>query len=511
MTKRIQDHSYAIGITLLFSVVGMVAALHHEMWRDEIQAWLVARDSISLIDLANNLKYEGHPALWYLCLYVLTRITRSPVVMQAFHLLCASATIYVFARYSPFNRLQKLLFAFGYFPLYEYSIISRSYGIGVLLLFIFATLFRRRYTKTLWVVAVLSLAAHTSMHVLIIVVAIAVVWIVDYLIGKRRGTTPQQASAWRLWLGLAILSLAIGAAILQMAPPSDSGYAPGWTTAISIDRLARVINLTTRGFFPIPQVRVDFWGRLPMLETLPAFLKIQIVLSAAILAWTTFAFLRKPFALIVYLLGTSGLLVFFYTKNLGALRHHGLLFIVFVLATWIARDRYAVKWFRPVDRWSNLAERTLNPLLTLLLVIHVIGGGIAITLDYRHVFSHAQTTAAFIKEKQLQDLPMVGYNDYAAAAVVGYLDKDQAYYPEGERWGSFVVWNTARDATVSDAAIIAAANRLLIQRQQDVLLVLNHPLNPDEAAQQQIAELARFTGATIRDENFYIYLKSHPD
>ena len=172
---------------------------------------------------------------------------------------------------------------------------------------------------------------------------------------------------------------------------------------------------------------------------------------------------------------------------------------------------YAVKWFRPVDRWSNLAERTLNPLLTLLLVIHVIGGGIAITLDFRHVFSHAQTTAAFIKEKQLQDLPMVGYNDYAVAAVVGYLDKDQAYYPEGERWGSFVVWNTARDTPVSDAAIIAAANRLLIQRQQDVLLVLNHPLNPDQAAQQRITELAHFTGATIRDENFYIYLKSQRD
>ena len=173
MTKRIQDHSYAIGITLLFSVVGIVAALHHEMWRDEIQAWLVARDSSSLFDLAYNLKYEGHPALWYLCLYVLTRLTRSPVVMQAFHLLCASATVYVFVRYSPFNRLQKLLFAFGYFPLYEYSIISRSYGIGVLLLFVFATLFRQRYTKTLWVVVVLGLAAHTSMHVLIIVVAIS--------------------------------------------------------------------------------------------------------------------------------------------------------------------------------------------------------------------------------------------------------------------------------------------------------------------------------------------------
>lgn len=508
MTKRFSDRYYAIGLTLLFALVGAVVVGRHEMWRDEIQAWLIARDSVSLLDLAHNLKYEGHPALWYICLFALTRISRSPVIMQAFHLLCASASIYIFARYSPFSRLQRLLFTFGYFPVYEYSVISRNYAIGVLLLFAFAALFQRRYTKTLWLAVVLGLAAHTSVHVLIIVAAIVAAWIVDHLIAHRSGPAPQETVAWRLRLGLGIVGLAVTLSILQMAPPPDSGYAVGWTTTLAPHRLIRVITLTTRAFFPIPQIRPDFWGRLPLLETMPVFLKVQLLLAAAIMAWITLALVRKPFALITYVLGASGLLAFFYFKDLGGLRHHGLLFVVFILAAWIAHYCPNVNWFKPLHRWSGLAEKSLSPLLTILLLIHVVGGGIAVSLDYRYVFSHAQTTAAFIREKQLQGLPMVGYNDYAVSAVAGYLDKDQVYYPEEERWGSFVVWDKARDRNLPDAVIIAAAGRVQKQTQQDVLLILNHALDPVEAAQQRITELARFTGATIKDENFYLYRMS---
>jgi hypothetical protein len=43
------------------------------MWLDELQAWLIARDSSSVIDLFKNLKYEGHPGLWHICLYLISR------------------------------------------------------------------------------------------------------------------------------------------------------------------------------------------------------------------------------------------------------------------------------------------------------------------------------------------------------------------------------------------------------------------------------------------------------
>ena len=115
---------------------------HHAMWRDELQAWLLVRDSRDIFELFRNLKYEGHPPLWYLLLIPLTRIFSFPESMQWLHLVIAASSVYVLARYSPFTWVQKVLITFGYFSFYEYAVISRNYGIGVLLIFIFCAKIR---------------------------------------------------------------------------------------------------------------------------------------------------------------------------------------------------------------------------------------------------------------------------------------------------------------------------------------------------------------------------------
>jgi hypothetical protein len=151
------------------------------MWRDEIQAWLLARDSPSFIALFRNLKYEGHPGLWYVCLKLLIRITQSPIIMQSFHLLITAASVYLFARYSPFTRVQKILFSFGYFSIYEYSVVCRNYVIGVLLLCILCVMFRQRYIKFISFSLILFLLAHTSVIALIIAISIGFALFLDFL------------------------------------------------------------------------------------------------------------------------------------------------------------------------------------------------------------------------------------------------------------------------------------------------------------------------------------------
>lgn len=89
---------------------------HHELWRDEGQAWLLARDSSSAIDLLSRQKFEDHPALWQLLLMPLTRAFGTPIAMQVLNLLIATTTVYLFVRWSPFTRLRKVLLIFGCFP-----------------------------------------------------------------------------------------------------------------------------------------------------------------------------------------------------------------------------------------------------------------------------------------------------------------------------------------------------------------------------------------------------------
>lgn len=66
----------------LYALAIGFALYWHATWRDEMQAWLIVRDSADLPALFHNLRYEGHPALWYLLLMPLTRLSRDPALMQ---------------------------------------------------------------------------------------------------------------------------------------------------------------------------------------------------------------------------------------------------------------------------------------------------------------------------------------------------------------------------------------------------------------------------------------------
>ena len=158
---------------VLFILLGIIGIINHEMWRDELQAWLIAKNSGSLINLFQNFRYEGHPGLWFMILYYISRFTHNPVSMQFAHLLIASAAVFLFLKYSPFSKLQKLLFIFGYFPFYEYSIISRNYSLGMLFIFLFCTLYCTK-KNFLLLAGVIFLLAQTNIFGLIIAIALSI-------------------------------------------------------------------------------------------------------------------------------------------------------------------------------------------------------------------------------------------------------------------------------------------------------------------------------------------------
>src|SRR5262249_20694346 len=139
-----------------------IVTAHHELWHDELQQWGIAVSSQTPWDVVRNLRYESTPALWHSLLYVITRFTHNPAAMQVFHLMLATAAAAVFLACAPFGRIYKTLFVLGYWPLFEYAVISRHYVLGELLFFTFLALHPWRGPRTIWSGAVLFLLAQTS-------------------------------------------------------------------------------------------------------------------------------------------------------------------------------------------------------------------------------------------------------------------------------------------------------------------------------------------------------------
>ena len=494
-------------ISAAFLVVGGFVMAHHELWRDEVQAWLLARDSSSAIDLLSRQKYEGHPALWQLLLMPLTRAFDTPIAMQVLNLLIATATVYLFVRWSPFTRLQKVLFSFGYFPFYEYAIIARSYGLSLLLLTVFCCLYPRRQSHFVLIALTLFLLCHTHVLSLILVMVLFAALCLERLLAKA-GPDEPRCDPLPFYAGCTVVALGIVTAVIQIMPPPDSGMSVGWHFGLSYDALSKIARALIGAYLPVPQIGLNYWNSPLCLDG--RLFPLNRVSSLAVLGYVVFVLAglrRNPTALFVFGAGTAGLLTFFYAKHSGYARHHGFLFIWLVASVWMAQSNapagLASRAASAVrDRWA----RALSTSLTLLFGIHVAAAGIASVQEYRFPFSTSQAVAEYLHQHGHDESILVGYLDACASAVLGSSAQKQFYYPESKRWGSYIIWDQTRLATITDQEIIDAARALSRPSGQRLLLVLSHGLDEAMVRDNQIQELGNFDEAVVPDESFHLYL-----
>jgi hypothetical protein len=249
---------------------------------------------------------------------------------------------------------------------------------------------------------------------------------------------------------------------------------------------------------PIPQIELHFWNS-SLLDY-----RLELLLAGLLLLWISIVLFRRPVALLMFLASTIGLMSLFYVKYFGYLRHHGWLFIIFIAAVWVTSSDNIGSWEGPWSRLCRLGEKSLPPLLTGILTLQVVGGFLAASFDFRYEFSKAQAAANFIRELGLENYLIVGDIDYSVSAVAGYLERP-VYYPRGRRFGTFVIWDQARNRMIEDREVLAIAMELATKNARNVLIILNRPLIFNPAENHGVRILARFTGAIIEDEDFYLY------
>ena len=124
-------------IACVCAVLALQAALilRHEPFVDEWQALQIAVQSPDIASLLNNLRYEGHPPLWYLLLRGLAAIVGPQATLPAASLIFATASQCLILFRAPFPRWLRLAIALGEPILFEYGTISRSYVLGIALTF----------------------------------------------------------------------------------------------------------------------------------------------------------------------------------------------------------------------------------------------------------------------------------------------------------------------------------------------------------------------------------------
>jgi hypothetical protein len=485
-TPSARERAAALAVLVAFALVLGALLAHHEMWRDELQAWTLARDSGSLAELWRNTRYEGHPLLWHLLLLAPAHLVASPVAMQVVHWLVAVAAAAVLLLRSPFPVPLRAALVFSYLVLYEYGAISRNYALTML---------------GVWLACAALVAARSPWRAAAGTVLAANASPMGMLLAPGLAAAIALTPAWRrrLALPLAVVALGFVAAVVQCLPPADYSHARGWFLGWDLERVAFVLRGYAVALLPVSPDGPQFWGASLLFPgwPFPAGTTAAIALTAgAVVAATVvgIAAVARPSAraLALWAVGAAALLSFAYVKLPGGIRHHGFLWVLLVAVLWLAvADGAAGGW------------RTAL-LLAPFLAAGLWASAVAAWWDWRLPFSGARCAARELTSRGLDNLPLVGSADYAVSGVAGYLPHGRLFYPASGREGSFVVWNQERrrqERLTQDEVVAGALSR---DRGAGVVLLLNQPLAV--AGVTACREVFACGGAIVGDEDIWGYL-----
>ena len=172
-------------IWCIFVALSLYIAPYHEIWADEVQAFLIARDapiSDIILTIPNQ---EGQPSLWHLLLKLLIGPfgENLNITFVSITIMSLAVGIFLFGYQVPL--IYKILIPFGHYFLYQYNIISRNYCLAYLALAILGYIYPLRH-KYIWRYAfTLLLLAESTSFLAPVAAILGALWLYEALLAHK--------------------------------------------------------------------------------------------------------------------------------------------------------------------------------------------------------------------------------------------------------------------------------------------------------------------------------------
>jgi hypothetical protein len=404
---------------LLFS--GYTIA-HHELWGDEIHSWNIAKGSSGYLDLIHNTRYEGHPPVWYTILWTISKFTHNLQWVQAAHWVIASLSVALILFFSRFPLVTKILMPFGYYFLYEYSVLSRNYAIGILLAFCICIIIRKPFRYKIPVYYLL-LFLMSNTHLLAILLAGSLH--LYFLLYNFEHTKDKRSISLHISLGALIFL----PSLYFIFPPSDSQLnVQFWVNRWEMEQLKTLGQAPLRSYVPIPSWwNYHYWNTQFLLDAAHKSKLLNLFVALAPLAISVYVLRGNKKSLVVFL---SNLILSFIIAvavfPLTSGRYAGFIYIGFIVAYWL----YC---------YEEPATRNQQWLVNSLLIIQIIAGVFVAIKDIRRPFSNANKVTELLKTPAPGERVVSDY--WAMNTIAAFADRP-FYCLELEKDITFVLWGS---------------------------------------------------------------------
>lgn len=169
-----------ISLLAVYAIVNMIFLILHEPWRDEAQAWVIARE-LSPIGIIQQMAVEGHPCLWHFIIMPFAKLGFPYITINiiSYIIMLIAAVLLVFK--APFGNFVKAFILFS--PLFTYylSVIARSYCLIPLFLVLLAIFYEKRFEKPIIYGLLLGLIVQTNIIIIGLPAVMSAIWMFEII------------------------------------------------------------------------------------------------------------------------------------------------------------------------------------------------------------------------------------------------------------------------------------------------------------------------------------------
>lgn len=494
--KLLKLFDLVIVISLLLPSVWLIR--HHTPWMDEAQSWLLVRDQ-SFSELFSNLHYEGHPLVWYLLLFPFVKFGFPYITEMVVHQIFHGIFVIIFYFKAPFNRPAKIGMLLGYFFLFEYGSIARSYIMFTLFITIALVVYENRFKKhTLLYSLMLFLTVNTHVYAAVMVIPIVLFDVYClYVLCKENGKINTNYLYY-----LAVIVFAYVLLVLTLSGERQVCSEPSVKNQFFEEFGKSKFNFMFYRLFFLGQFKFAYYGLLKN----PVY---QLLLNGC-LAFFVFFPLRKRFvSYFVPLFTTCALAFLFSFGYYTGLRQMGIIYLSFVFGFWTVM--YANDTMKDKSRVTEFLERTSLDTLKVLVLLHAIFGILMFSTEFKHKYSGSADAADFIRSHGYDDnnTDVFAFKKFAAISILPLLEHKRTFiFPHDDAKGSYILWNKtyASDfsSTYEEQFDIARSN----SKNKKMIVILNKDVDKIPSDFECIYK-DNNPDVVRSNERFYLYRIKH--
>lgn len=211
-------------IFILYSILNLILMLRHEPWRDEIHAWLMAKE-LSIPELIVESRFDGHPILWHLLLMPFAKFGFPIITLNIIGYVIVLISVWLFLFKTDLPLPFKAIVSFTIPFTYTFSAISRNYSLIILLFMLITTLYNKRNEKPILYSILIALLVHTHSLAWGLVAGLTITFhfyeIILYFKHKNN------VSIKKIILGLSIIAISTILVVLELYGTSNTDYGVG--------------------------------------------------------------------------------------------------------------------------------------------------------------------------------------------------------------------------------------------------------------------------------------------